>query len=114
MTIFSWLMIGILLATGKHSYSVSSETMPAAFVLAVSPLLVILVWLLAATTIKRLHDRGKSGWWLALFLIALRPLDRLSDWLDYGPLAALVSVLDIGMSVWCFLEPVLPERNQGA
>jgi uncharacterized membrane protein YhaH (DUF805 family) len=104
MTIFNWVMLGILLASGNHSHSVSSWTMPPVFYLARSPLLIIFVWLLAAITIKRLHDRGKSGWWIALFLIAPRPLDRLSDWLDYGPLAALVSALDIGLSVWCFVE----------
>jgi uncharacterized membrane protein YhaH (DUF805 family) len=103
MTIFSWIIIGILLASGNHSHSVSSETSPALY-LAVFPLLVIFVWLFAATTIKRLHDRARSGWWLVLFLVAPRPLDRLSDWLDYGPLAALVSAIDIGVSAWCFVE----------
>ena len=103
MTIFSWVIIGILLATGNHSYSVSSETSPALY-LAGFPVLVIFVWLFAATTIKRLHDRARSGWWLALFLIVPSLLGKLSDWLDYGPLAALVSVLDIGLIVWCVVE----------
>jgi uncharacterized membrane protein YhaH (DUF805 family) len=103
MTIFTWVIFGILLATGNHSHSVSM-TMPPVFYLAVSPLLVSFVWLFAATTIKRLHDRAKSGWWLALFLIAPSLLGKLSGWLDYGPLAALVSVLDIGLCVWCFVE----------
>jgi uncharacterized membrane protein YhaH (DUF805 family) len=102
MTIFTWVILGILLATGNHSHFVSSETMLPAFYLA--PLLVIFVWLFAATVIKRLHDRAKSGWWLALFLIMPSLLGKLSDWLDYGPLAALVSVLDIGLCVWCFVE----------
>jgi uncharacterized membrane protein YhaH (DUF805 family) len=102
MTIFTWVIVGILFASGNHSHSVSSETMLPSFYLA--PLLVIFVWLFAATTIKRLHDRAKSGWWLALFFIAPGLLNKLSNWLDYPPLAALVSALDIGVSVWCFVE----------
>jgi uncharacterized membrane protein YhaH (DUF805 family) len=104
MTILLWVILGILLATGNHSHFVSSETMLPAFYLLGSPLLVIFVWLFAATTIKRLHGRANSGWWLALLFIAPGLLNKLSDWLDYPPLAALVSVLDIGVSVWCFVE----------
>jgi len=61
-------------------------------------------WCYAAVAIKRLHDRARSGWWLAMLLVAPFLLNKFSDWLDYGPLAALVSVLDIGVSVWCFVE----------
>jgi uncharacterized membrane protein YhaH (DUF805 family) len=101
MTLFTWIVMGILLATGQHSWS--SETSPW-FYLSVWPLLVIFVWLFLATLIKRLHDRARSGWWLAMLLVAPFLLNKFSDWLDYGPLAALVSVLDIGVSVWCFVE----------
>lgn len=39
--------------------------------IAVLAILVLIVWINAATTIKRFHDRGKSGWW---FLIGFVPL----------------------------------------
>jgi uncharacterized membrane protein YhaH (DUF805 family) len=112
MTIFSWVMIGIMLATGIHS--VSSETMPWAFFLPGFPLLVIFVWLFAATTIKRLHDRGKSGWWLAVFFLGLGLLGKLSNWLDNGPFAALVSALCLGLSAWCFVELFCLRGKHGA
>jgi uncharacterized membrane protein YhaH (DUF805 family) len=98
MTIFVWIVMGILLATGQHS--VSSETMNPWFYLPASPLLVIFVWLFAATAIKRLHDRGRSGWWFALFFVApvlLAKLSRPDNALPYGALC-------LGFSLWCFIE----------
>jgi uncharacterized membrane protein YhaH (DUF805 family) len=104
MTILLWVVVGILRASGNDAHSVSSKTMHPAFYLLGSPLLVIFVWLFAATVIKRLHDRGKSGWWFAPFFIAPGLLNKLSDWLDNPPLATLVSALAFGLSVWCFVE----------
>ena len=101
MTLFTWIMMGILLATGQHSWS--SETSPW-FYLSVWPLLVIFFWLFAATTIKRLHDRDKSGWWLALFSCACTASSAGSrDWLGRHRAALALSVA-IGLSIWCFVE----------
>ncbi len=89
MTIFLFVVAGILRASGNDLHFVSTKTMHPAFYLLGFPLLVIIVWLFAATAFKRLHDRGKSGWWLAPFFIAPGLLNKLSDWLD---------------NVWCFIE----------
>src|SRR6195952_4565369 len=43
------------------------------------PILIISTWCFAAMSIKRLHDRNKSGWWMALFFIAPSLLGKLSD-----------------------------------
>jgi uncharacterized membrane protein YhaH (DUF805 family) len=67
MTIFLFVVAGILRASGTDFHSVSTRTMHPAFYLPGFPLFVIGVWLFAATSIKRLHDRGKTGWWLAPF-----------------------------------------------
>ncbi len=83
MTIFLFVVAGILRASGNDLHFVSTKTMHPAFYLLGSPLLVIGVWLFAATAIKRFHDRGKSGWWLAPFFIAPG---------------------SFGLSVWCFVE----------
>jgi uncharacterized membrane protein YhaH (DUF805 family) len=104
MTIFLFVVVGSLRASGSDLHFVSTKTMHPAFYLLGSPLLVIAVWLFAATVIKRLHDRGRSGWWFAPFFIAPGLLDKLSDWLDNPPLALLVGALSFGLSVWCFVE----------
>jgi uncharacterized membrane protein YhaH (DUF805 family) len=104
MTIWLWVIAGILRATGHDLHFVSTSTMHPAFYLLGFPLLVVGIWLFAATAIKRLHDRGKSGWWVAPFFIASGLLSKLSDWLDNPILASLVGALGFGLSLWCFVE----------
>jgi len=104
MTIFLFVVAGILRASGNDLHFVSTKTMHPAFYLLGFPLLVIIVWLFAATAFKRLHDRGKSGWWLAPFFIAPGLLNKLSDWLDNPILALFGSALSFGLCVWCFIE----------
>jgi uncharacterized membrane protein YhaH (DUF805 family) len=104
MTIFLFAVAGILSAAGNDFHSVSARTMHPAFYLLGLPLLVIGVWLFAATTVKRLHDRDKSGWWFALFFVAPALLDKLADRLDHAFLLLPVGALGFGLSVWCFVE----------
>ena len=59
---------------------------------------------LAEITVKRLHDRNKSGWWIVPFFMAPLLLLRPSDWLDNPTLAHLVDALAFGLSVWCLVE----------
>ena len=53
---------------------------------------VLAVWIGLATAIKRLHDRGKSGWWLLLMV--------------------LLSFIVIG-SIWILVELGILEGQQG-
>jgi uncharacterized membrane protein YhaH (DUF805 family) len=50
------------------SFRALSSTNPAALVLHLigTPLF---VWVYLATAAKRLHDRGRSGWWMVLFFV---------------------------------------------
>jgi uncharacterized membrane protein YhaH (DUF805 family) len=104
MTIFLFTVAGILHASGNDAHSVSTRTMHPGFYLLGLPLLVIGVWLVAATAIKRLHDRAKSGWWFVPFFIAPSLFENLSDWLENPSLALLASVLGLVLSIWCFVE----------
>jgi uncharacterized membrane protein YhaH (DUF805 family) len=104
MTIFLFAVAGILRVAGNDFHFMSTRTMHPAFYLLGFPLLVVGVWLFGATAIKRLHDRARSGWWFVPFFIAPSLLEKLSDWLENPTLALLVSVLSLGLSVWCFVE----------
>jgi uncharacterized membrane protein YhaH (DUF805 family) len=55
-------------------------------------------------SIKRLHDRNKSGWWMALFFIVPSLLGKLSDRLGDQTAVFIVSGIGLGLSVWCFVE----------
>jgi uncharacterized membrane protein YhaH (DUF805 family) len=74
------------------------------FYAAETPFLVIGIWFLAATTIKRLHDRNKSGWWIVPFCVAPSLLYTLL-WLDVPlTVALIVSALGFGLALWGFVE----------
>ena len=69
-----------------------------------TPFLVIGMWFLAAATIKRLHDRNKSGWWIVPFCVAPSLLYTLSCWLDNLTVALIVGALGFGLALWGFVE----------
>jgi uncharacterized membrane protein YhaH (DUF805 family) len=75
------------------------------FYAAQTPFLVIGMWFLAATTIKRLHDRNKSGWWMVPFYVAPSLLYKLLYWLDIPlTVALIVGALGFGLALWGFVE----------
>ena len=59
---------------------------------------------------RRLHDRGKSAWWLLLFagapalLSALRGLVTLGGGPDADGPAALLALITLGFSIWALVE----------
>jgi uncharacterized membrane protein YhaH (DUF805 family) len=77
------------------------------------PILIISTWCFAALSIKRLHDRNKSGWWMALFFIAPSLLGKLSDRLDDPAAVFIISGIGLGLSVWCFVEIFCLKGSKG-
>jgi uncharacterized membrane protein YhaH (DUF805 family) len=45
------------------------------------PMTVVFAWAYAATSIKRLHDRNRNGWWIVPFVVAPGLFGRFEDWL---------------------------------
>ena len=82
--------------------SLSSANLTALFIQTVeTPLF---VWVYAATSVKRLHDRNKSGWWLMLFF-ALPGLYRQFDGrLEDSWFGLLFGLSAFVFSVWGFIE----------
>jgi uncharacterized membrane protein YhaH (DUF805 family) len=60
--------------------------------------------LLAATTVKRLHDHNKSGWWIVPFFIAPILLGKVGDWLGDSYPADFLMLVMIALSLWGFVE----------
>jgi uncharacterized membrane protein YhaH (DUF805 family) len=70
-------------------------------------------WFFVAASIKRLHDRNRSGWWATAFLLLPSVLNTLWDWLDNPNLALLVSALGFGLSIWGFVELLCLRGTRG-
>jgi uncharacterized membrane protein YhaH (DUF805 family) len=77
------------------------------------PIFVVGMWFLAATTVKRLHDRNKSGWWIVPFFVAPNLLGKVGGWLgDSYPVNFLMLVLGV-LSFWGFVEMLCLRGTKG-
>jgi uncharacterized membrane protein YhaH (DUF805 family) len=79
----------------------------------VGPVFIISTWCFAAISVKRLHDRNKSGWWMVALFFAPSLLGKLSDRLDAPTVAFIVSAIGFGLSVWCFVEIFCLKGSKG-
>ena len=85
------------------------------FLLAWVPILGFVLWLIFALLAlnssiavgrKRLHDRGKSGWWLLLFYLGPTVCDFIGQALD---LRGVFDTASFGLTAWAIVElGVLP------
>jgi uncharacterized membrane protein YhaH (DUF805 family) len=71
-----------------------------------------LVWIHSAVTVKRLHDRGRSAWWYALYGLAPPALFVAATYFytkNVLELASILFVLSIAGLIWVIVElGVLP------
>ncbi len=74
------------------------------FYAGVTPIIVAAIRLLAATAVRRLHDRNKSGWWTVPFFIAPVLLGKVGDWLGDSYPADFLRLVLIALSIWGFVE----------
>jgi uncharacterized membrane protein YhaH (DUF805 family) len=74
------------------------------FYAGVTPIFVYAVRLPAATAVKRLHDRNKSGWWIVPFFFAPILLGKVADWLGDSYLTDFLMFVMIALSLWGFVE----------
>ena len=58
----------------------------------------LLMWICFAISIKRLHDRDKSGWWLLVFYLLPSVLSWFSD------VSFIFAVASFAFSIWGLVE----------
>jgi uncharacterized membrane protein YhaH (DUF805 family) len=94
-----WAMFGFIVVLFA-SINIANDTLRVAFVaLAVAAL--FLTWIIVG--LKRLHDRNKSAWWLALFYAA--PFLLPSGAYTMGPDYALYFAAPAGViNLWALIE----------
>jgi uncharacterized membrane protein YhaH (DUF805 family) len=72
----------------------------------------VLVWSSFATAIKRLHDRGKTGWWMLLFWVLPSILGIAADSMA-GIGSFVLNAASVALSIWGFVEVGCLRGTQG-
>jgi uncharacterized membrane protein YhaH (DUF805 family) len=85
----------------KADLTSTATLLPLLFRVIVTP---IAVWCCAATLIKRLHDRNKSGWWMVPFFVVPGLYHQFEDRLGDTYFAAVVGLIATVLGLWCFIE----------
>jgi uncharacterized membrane protein YhaH (DUF805 family) len=62
------------------------------------------LWVFIATSIKRLHDRDKSGWWMVPFFAVPGLYDHFSDLLPHSYFMMIPSGIAFVLMIWGFIE----------
>jgi uncharacterized membrane protein YhaH (DUF805 family) len=64
----------------------------------------LFVWVYFAASIKRLHDRDKSGWWMIPFFVGPGIFNQFSDRLGDSYFLMVPAVVVFGFVFWGFIE----------
>ena len=82
--------------------SLSSADLPSLFVKLVGTPLFL--WVYFATSIKRLHDRDKSGWWMVPFFVMPGLYNQFADRLGASYVSLPFGLLAFALCLWGFIE----------
>jgi uncharacterized membrane protein YhaH (DUF805 family) len=73
----------------------------------------LFLWVYAATAVKRLHDRHKSGWWMAAFFVVPGLYHQFEDRLGDSHMAALLGLIVGVLALWGFIEMLCLKGTRG-
>jgi len=77
------------------------------------PMTLVFTWSYAAASIKRLHDRNKSGWWVVPYIVAPSLNDQFGDWLGDSRAAPFIGLAVFIALIWGFIEMCLLKGTRG-
>jgi uncharacterized membrane protein YhaH (DUF805 family) len=66
--------------------------------------IVLVLWIFLATSIKRLHDRDKSGWWMVPFFVLPNLFNHYSDLLPDSYFMLIPALILFALMIWGFVE----------
>jgi uncharacterized membrane protein YhaH (DUF805 family) len=64
----------------------------------------LMMWICLATSVKRLHDRNRSGWWIVPFFVLPIFSDRIVEPLGDSIFASTTSAALLILCIWGFVE----------
>jgi uncharacterized membrane protein YhaH (DUF805 family) len=83
------------------------------FQIVMAPIACVFAWSYAAVSIKRLHDRNKSGWWIVPFIVVpglYGPFCNLPGASDAAPFIRIAMFICL---IWGFVEMCLLRGTRG-
>ena len=105
------LFVRTTLAALKASDLTSPTTLlPLFYRVVVTP---VVAWGCAALTVKRLHDRDRSGWWLIPFVVVPNVFQQFEGRLGDSMFAILLAALVTALGIWAFIELVVLKGTIG-
>ena len=95
----------------RNGELMSAQTLiPALFYTITTPLF---LWVYAATSIKRLHDRNKSGWWMVPFFVVPGLYGQFADRLNDSYTGAFLGLTVFILAIWGFIEMLCLRGTRG-
>jgi uncharacterized membrane protein YhaH (DUF805 family) len=73
----------------------------------------LFLWVYAATSIKRLHDRHKSGWWMVAFFVVPGLYHQFEDRLGDSYTAAFLGPIVGVLALWGFIAMLCLKGTRG-
>ncbi len=70
----------------------------------VIPMTLVFAWFYMTASIRRLHDRNKSGWWIIPFVAATGFYGQFGNWLGNSRAAAFVGIAVFVAFIWGIVE----------
>jgi uncharacterized membrane protein YhaH (DUF805 family) len=77
------------------------------------PMTFVFGWSYAAASIKRLHDRNKSGWWMVPFIVATGVYGQFADRLGGSYAAAVLGFAVFVLFIWGLVEMYFLKGTNG-
>jgi uncharacterized membrane protein YhaH (DUF805 family) len=64
----------------------------------------VFMWICLATSVKRLHDRDRSGWWIVPFFVLPNLSCNIQEWLGDSIFSFLIGLALFILCIWGFIE----------
>jgi uncharacterized membrane protein YhaH (DUF805 family) len=73
----------------------------------------LFAWVYVATSIKRLHDRDKSGWWMVPFFVVPGLYNQFEGQLGDSSAVQLLALIVFVFGLWGFIEMYFRKGTRG-
>jgi uncharacterized membrane protein YhaH (DUF805 family) len=77
------------------------------------PMTCFFAWCYAAVSIKRLHDRNKSGWWIVAFIVVGGVYGQFAEWLGGSWAAVFIGFAAFAAFIWGLVEMCYLKGTRG-